>query len=97
MTSFIRREPNGKIGLVLRAEQARTSWRRAADLFRSSELEPEGTAVLDSAMRLGISAYDAHFVVVAEDLGVKLVTNDRQLLDLCPERTVFMSRFAHGA
>ena len=82
---------------VLSAEQARATWRHAADLFRSRELEPEGPAVLDAAIRLGISAYDAHFVVVAESLGARLVTHDRALLDHCPHQTVSMSRFARGA
>jgi predicted nucleic acid-binding protein len=82
---------------VLSTEQARASWQHAASLFRSSEVEPEGPAVLDAALRLGISAYDAHFVVVAERLGVKLVTHDRELLDLCPDRTVSMRQFARGA
>ncbi len=81
---------------LLSADQARAGWRRAANLFRSSELEPDGSAVLDTAIRLAISAYDAHFVVVAEELGAKLVTNDRQLLDRCPGQTVSMDDFARG-
>lgn len=82
---------------LLRADRARASWRRAADLFRSSELEPAASAVLDTAIRLDISAYDAHFIVVAEQAGVHLVTNDRELLDRCPELTVSMAAFAAGA
>ncbi len=82
---------------VLSADQARACWRQAAGLFRSSELEPRGSAVLETAVRLGISAYDAHFVVVAAELGAKLVTNDRELLELCPEQTESMTRFARGA
>ena len=81
---------------LLSADQARAGWRRAANLFRSSELEPDGSAVLDTAIRLAISAYDAHFVVVAEEIGAKLVTNDQQLLERCPERAVSMSDFAHS-
>ena len=80
----------------LGAGQARLCWQRAAALFRSSELEPGGTAVLETALRLGISAYDAHFVVVAEELGAMLVTADRELLERCPEQAVSMARFARG-
>ncbi len=82
--------------LLLSPEQARAGWRHAADLFRSSELEPEASAVLDTAIQFGISAYDAHFVVVAQELGAKLVTNDRELLERCPQQTVSMNRFARG-
>ena len=82
---------------VLGADQARASWRHAARLFRASEVEPEGAAVLDAALRRGISAYDAHFVVIAEELGARLVTNDRELLDSCPTQTISIARFAAGA
>jgi len=81
---------------LLSADQARAGWRRAANLFRSSEIEPDGSMVLDSAIRWAISAYDAQFVVVAEELGLRLVTNDQELLDRCPERTVSISDFARG-
>lgn len=79
---------------LLRADQARASGRHAANLFHS--IEPAASAVLDTADRLGISAYDAHFIVVAEQLGAKLVTNDRELLDRCPELTASMASFAAG-
>lgn len=82
---------------VLKADQARAIWPRAAGLFRSSELEPGGSGVLDAAIRFGISAYDAHFVVVAEQLGAKLVTSDRELLERCSEHAVSMARFANDA
>lgn len=82
---------------VLSAEQARATWRYATSLLRSNEVEPEGSAVLDAAIRLGISAYDAHFVVVAEKLDVRLVTHDRGLLERCPDQTVSMMRFSQGA
>ena len=78
---------------LLDAEQAGTCWLTAVRLFRSSELEPGGSEVLDTAVRLGISAYASHFVVVAEKLRVRLVTNDQELLERCPERAVSIGRF----
>ena len=39
-----------------------------------------GADVLAAALQLGISSYDAHFVVVARDRGVPLVTGDKRLL-----------------
>ena len=38
-----------------------------------------GEAVLRTAVRSGLSAYDAQFVVVAEGLSVTLVTGDREI------------------
>jgi predicted nucleic acid-binding protein len=68
----------------LEAKEARTAWRRARDVFRGSEAEPDGEGVLDAAIEYGISAYDAQFVVVAETLDVPLVTFDEALSVACP-------------
>jgi predicted nucleic acid-binding protein len=72
----------------LEARDALRAWRRARDLFRSSEAEPEGEQVLATALEYGVSAYDAQFVVVARMLDVPLVTCDRALVAACPEIAV---------
>jgi predicted nucleic acid-binding protein len=63
-------------------EQAFQGWQDAATIVGRREHEPGGEAVLRTAIRYRISAYDAHFVAVAEQLGVKLVTADRKLRPL---------------
>jgi len=75
---------------VLTESQAMTAWRRAQDLFGSREVEPGGERVLQTAMRRGISAYDAHFVAVAEDLGVPLFTADQRLAERCGDVAVLV-------
>ncbi|MSR20508.1 MAG: PIN domain-containing protein [Gemmatimonadetes bacterium] len=40
----------------------------------------DGAAVLRAALDLGLSAYDAEFVVLARTLGVALITEDREVL-----------------
>jgi predicted nucleic acid-binding protein len=75
---------------VLSDQQAMTAWRRGRRLFGAKEVEPEGERVLRLAIRRGISAYDAHFVVVAEDLAVKLHSFDRRLVDRCLEIAVLI-------
>jgi predicted nucleic acid-binding protein len=75
---------------VLRADQAQTAWLAAASLMRGREVEPSGTDVLATAIRSGISAYDAQFVVVARRLATKLVTGDRRLSRACPDVAVAM-------
>ena len=78
--------------LIVR-EQARDAWLRATGLFRGSEREPEGLRVLEVALDRGLSAYDAHFVAVAESSRVPLVTSDRGILEACPDVAVSPEEF----
>ena len=79
---------------VLDREKAQAAWRSGVRLFGRSEREPDGPAVLDAAVELGISAYDAQFVVVARDLKVLLVTADRKLRQACGPLAVSLAQFA---
>ncbi len=79
---------------VLTHEQALAAWHVGVRLFGRREREPDGTAILAAALTYGISAYDAHFLVVAEDLDVRLVTGDRSLRKACRARAVMISDFA---
>lgn len=78
---------------VLDETQASSAWRRGTALFAPCEVEPEGEAVLHAAIRDRLSAYDAQFVVVAERLGVPLVTADRAILHARPDLAVAIVRF----
>jgi predicted nucleic acid-binding protein len=49
--------------------------------------------VLRLAARSGCSAYDCEFVALAEDLGTRLVTTDRQVLRAFPAVAVAPDRF----
>jgi predicted nucleic acid-binding protein len=49
--------------------------------------------VLELAALSGCSAYDAEFVVLAKDLGVPLVTTDRELLETFPGTALTPERF----
>ena len=74
---------------VLREDSALDAWKRALRLFSTSERAVDGDHVLKTALKYGITAYDAHFVSLADKLGVKLVTNDKKSLsDKCPDALV---------
>jgi len=79
---------------ILERDQACAAWRAGVRLLGRSEREPDGEAVLDAALKYGVSAYDAQFVVVAKELNVPLVTGDRKLREACPSLTVSLTDFA---
>lgn len=69
------------------------SWRRAKTLFGRTEREPKAEKVLQVAIESKISAYDAHFVTVAEDLGVPLVSFDKRLQRARPQTVLRPRQF----
>ncbi len=60
----------------------------AQAMLRGREYEVDSAAVLGRAVRSGCTAYDCEYVVLAEQLGVPLVTADRQVLRAFPGTTV---------
>lgn len=63
------------------AVAAQNLWLRATALLARGERGPSGSRVLETALRLEISAYDAHFVSLAEDGDLELVAGDKGLLN----------------
>lgn len=71
-------------GGQLRPTRALALARAAEDLLREREFRVGSDRVLERAGTSGCSAYDCEYVVLAEDLGVPLVTSDRQILRAFP-------------
>ena len=67
---------------------AESIYRQLLETLRSNEKDPEPSSVLSLVAQYGISGYDAHFVALARDLGVKLYTQDKELLKKFPETAV---------
>ena len=63
-------------------------------LFNEYDLASDD--VLELAAETGCSAYDAEFVVLAKELGIPLVTLDRELLEKFPGTAVTPERFLAG-
>ncbi|MBS0654836.1 MAG: type II toxin-antitoxin system VapC family toxin [Verrucomicrobia bacterium] len=61
--------------------------------LKNNEREVHLSAVLGYALKYGISVYDAHFVKLAEDHDIMLVTEDREVLKKCPHRAVSFRDF----
>jgi len=77
---------------------------QAANIAAAAEAQLQGrefsvksARVLALANRSGCSSYDCEFVALADDIGVPLVTNDRQVLRAFAEIAVPLTGFAPRA
>ncbi len=77
----------------LAAEDAQTLWQLAKDYCQPLESELELSAALGVAIDRGISAYDAQYLALAEQLDVMLVTNDRKLIQRAGGRAIAVDMF----
>jgi predicted nucleic acid-binding protein len=76
------------------------AWRAhglADQLLAGQEFAVPGERVLHLVASSTCSAYDCEYVALAEELGVPLVTADRQLLRAFPDRAISPKDFIAGA
>ncbi len=80
---------------ALEVDEAMRVTREAEAWMRGHEYSVQSDPVLQLAAQSGCSAYDCEFVALAQDLGVRLVTSDGQVLAAFPDTTVALALFAH--
>jgi predicted nucleic acid-binding protein len=68
--------------------------RSAEEIIGGREYRVSSQQVLDLVVQSKCSAYDCEFVALALDLGVPLVTADKQLLKAFPKVAVSLEKFA---
>ncbi len=75
---------------------AEAHWAEALDHLEPNQMEPNPNSVLAKASSSRLSAYDAEFVVLAEELGVPLVTSDRHIIESFPQTALSPENFLTG-
>lgn len=68
--------------------------RETENQFKGREFAVDSAQVLMLASVSGCSSYDCEFVALARDLGVPLVTNDREVLKAFPAVAVPLDRYS---
>jgi len=66
----------------------------AEEAISGREYTVDSRKVLELAAQSQCTAYDCEYVALAQDLGVPLVTTDRQLLKAFPKTTIALDKFA---
>jgi predicted nucleic acid-binding protein len=75
-------------------ESALLSLRSAEEVIGGREYSVSSEKVLELVKNSGCSAYDCEYVALAQDLGVPLVTTDKQILHAFPKVAVSLEKFA---
>lgn len=75
-------------------EAAVAALRLAEEVVGGREYRVSSEKVLELAMQTDCSAYDCEYVALAQDLGVPLVTADKQVLRAFPKTAVSLEKFA---
>ena len=69
------------------AATARDCLNRAAAFLQPQLFRVSHQAALDAALRYGTTAYDARFLALADQLGIRLITEDARLRAAAPALT----------
>lgn len=78
---------------ILSLAESRAIADLAEDLLLGNEFELNSDAILDLASSSPLSAYDCEYVVLAQKLEIKLITNDQKILRLFPDLTINLATF----
>jgi predicted nucleic acid-binding protein len=87
MTMYVRKQ-------ILSWNTARNNLNHALRLLHGKEYAVPPQRLLELAASSNCTVYDCEFVALALDLGIKLLTVDRQILTQFPETAVELSEFA---
>lgn len=81
-------------GKTISITEAQRVMGEALRVMEGSEIPASPMHVLELTALSTCTAYDCEFVALAQDLGVKLVTADKQILAQFPDTAIELSKFA---
>ena len=81
LTIYLRRN-------ILTLEECQDRINSATELLLNNEFEPDSFNVLKLADSCFLSAYDCEYIVLAQQLSLKLVTNDQKIIKEFPHDTI---------
>lgn len=73
---------------ILSLAESKAIVQGAEELFSDNEFELNSNAILNLAANCPLSAYDCEYVLLAQKLGIRLVTNDKKILKNFPDITI---------
>ena len=78
-------------------ETAKKLWQSAVDLLGSKQRTADPSSTLELAHSHRLSAYDAQYLAVALELGIKLITEDKALRQSASQHSMTMREFIGAA
>lgn len=78
------------------AEKALALLDHARTMFSVNEVTPPPDTVLRDALNWGITVYDAQYVSLAKQLGIRCVTEDGPVQEACPTIALSLTAFLKG-
>lgn len=85
LAGYIRR------GMALK--QAQQIMKDALAIMENRQIEPSSEKIIELLANSKCTAYDGEFIVLANQIGVPVVTADKQLLDLFPDVAISLEKF----
>jgi predicted nucleic acid-binding protein len=78
----------------MKLDEAMRVLQLAEEIMGGREYQVSSERVLELAARSKCTGYDCEYVALAQELGVPLVTADRQILKAFPKTAVSLEKFA---
>ncbi|MGB8212468.1 MAG: type II toxin-antitoxin system VapC family toxin [Anaerolineales bacterium] len=89
LTGYVRKK-------LLSWQEAQAILEHAQRLLRGKEYSVTPSHALELAVTSTCTTYDCEFVALAQDLGIKLVTMDKQILTQFPGATIALDKYARS-